>query len=40
MWLVMRAPFLAIGSLAIWTRISCPCFSSSLMIGRSLVCAD
>ena len=40
MWLVMRAPFLAIGSLAICTRISWPGFSRSEMIGRSLVCAD
>ena len=40
MWLVMRAPFLAIGSLAIWTRISCPGFSRSLMTGRSVVCAE
>src|ERR1700691_3550296 len=40
MWLVMRAPFLAIGSLAICTRISWPDFSKSEMIGRSDVCAE
>ena len=40
MWLVMRAPFLAMGSLAIWTRISWPGFNRSLMMGRSEVCAS
>src|SRR6266851_2413170 len=33
MWLVMRAPFLPIGSFAIWTRISWPSFSRSVMSG-------
>ena len=33
MWLVMRAPFLPIGSLAIWTRISWPSLSRSLIRG-------
>ncbi len=33
MWLVMRAPFLPIGSLAICTRISWPSFSRSLIRG-------
>src|ERR1700694_530970 len=33
MWLVMRAPFLPIGSLAIWTRISCPSLSRSVISG-------
>src|ERR1039458_2936696 len=33
MWLVMRAPFLPMGSLAIWTRISCPSLSKSLIRG-------
>ena len=37
---VMRAPFLAMGSLAIWTRISWPGFSRSLMMGRSEVCME
>ena len=38
MWLVMRAPFLPIGSLAIWTRISCPSFSNSLIRGSARDC--
>ena len=37
---VMRAPFFAIGSLAICTRISCPGFSSSLIAGRLVACMD
>ncbi len=37
---VMRAPFLAMGSLAIWTRISWPGLSRSLMAGRLVVCMD
>ena len=37
MWLVMRAPFLPIGSLAIWTRISWPSLSRSLILGTSCV---
>ncbi len=40
MWLVIRAPFLAMGSLAICTRISWPGFSRSEMMGRSEVCAE
>src|SRR5438105_1832289 len=35
MWLVIRAPFLPIGSLAIWTRISWPSLSKSLILGTS-----
>ena len=35
MWLVMRAPFLPIGSLAIWTRISWPSLSRSVIRGIS-----
>ena len=30
---VMRAPFVPIGSLAIWTMISCPSFKRSLIEG-------
>ena len=37
---VMRAPFLAMGSLAIWTRISWPGFSRSLMAGRLVDCME
>ena len=37
---VMRAPFLAMGSLAICTRISWPGLSRSLMMGRSEVCME
>ena len=33
MWLVMRAPFLAMGSLAIWIRISWPSLSNSVISG-------
>ena len=33
MWLVMRAPFLPIGSLAIWTRTSWPSFNRSVISG-------
>ena len=33
MWLVMRAPFLPMGSFAIWIRTSCPSFSKSVMSG-------
>ena len=36
-WLVIRAPFLAIGSFAICTNISWPDFSKSEMIGKSEV---
>ena len=39
MWLVMRAPFLPMGSLAICTRISWPSLSKSLIFGTSCVCA-
>jgi hypothetical protein len=34
MWEVMRAPFCPIGSLAIWTMISCPSQSKSEITGR------
>ena len=37
---VMRAPFLAMGSLAIWTRISWPGLSRSLMAGRLVDCME
>ena len=39
MWLVMRAPFFPIGSLAIWISTSCPSFSSSLICGTTCVLA-
>ena len=39
MWLVMRAPFFAIGSLAIWISTSCPSLSSSLICGTTVIFA-